>query len=100
MVLNAGDELAAQRGQLPGAVLIIEYRLIVPIQKAPVNVGAAAGAGRIGDRGEADTMSQAKSDRLGEFARDHGVVGRPQPEGGRRSDADNADVAEGVIVEA
>jgi hypothetical protein len=32
-MLNAGDELAAQLGQLPGAPLVVEHRLIVLVQK-------------------------------------------------------------------
>src|ERR1700676_3934985 len=51
-----------------------------------MNVGAVAGAGRFGDRREADAMSEPERDRLGEFAGDHGFIRGSHADGRRRGD--------------
>ena len=66
-----------------GTLFIVKDGSIVLVQKAPMDVGAVAGAVRFGDRVEADAMAKAKGDRMGELARDHGVIGGAHSAGRR-----------------
>ena len=41
-MLYAGEEEVAQPRELPGTRLIVEHRLLLPIQEAPMNMRAIA----------------------------------------------------------
>src|SRR5260370_36000197 len=86
MMLDARDELAAEQRQSPWTLRVVEGRLALPVQEAPMNMRAVPGSVRFGNRREAHALSQPEGNRLGEFAGDHGVIGGPPPERRRRGD--------------
>jgi hypothetical protein len=71
---------------MPGLLLVVENRPVVPVQKAPMNVRAIAGSAGFGQGRKAHPMPHSKRDRLGEFSGNHGIIGGPQSERWRHSD--------------
>ena len=74
-MLDAGEKLTARRRDLPWLLRIEQNRPVILVQEAEMDVGAAAGTVRVVYRREAHALSEAPSDRMGELARDDGVVG-------------------------